>query len=156
MEPTSAESEALSLIGSQRWAALATVGDGPLASMVAYAVEPGLGGLLMFLSGLSAHARNLLADGRASLVMSAPDPGSGDPQTLPRITLTGIVEVIERSSPEFAAAWERYVTRFPAAAPRVVLRDFELFRMRVETARYVGGFAEAHTFDGDRLRAAAG
>jgi len=45
-----------------RWAALATYGDGvPLASMVAYACEPGFAGFLLHLSRLSAHTRNLLA-----------------------------------------------------------------------------------------------
>jgi putative heme iron utilization protein len=155
-EPSSAETEALSLISTQRWAALATVGEGPLGSMVAYAVEPGLTGLLLFLSGLSAHTRRLLADGRASLAVSAPDPGHGDPQALPRVSLTGVVEVIERRSAEFPEAWERYVARFPEAGPRVGLGDFQLFRLRVEQARYVGGFAQAHTISGDRLRAAAG
>lgn len=154
-EPSIAESEALSLILAQRWAALATVGNGPLGSMVAYAVEPGLHGLLMFLSGLSAHTRHLLADGRASVVISVPDPGHGDPQTLPRISLAGVVEVIERSSAEFEEAWVRYAARFPAAAPRVGLGDFQLFRLRVEQARYIGGFGQAHTISGDRLRAAA-
>lgn len=153
---TSSDVEAVSLIFSRRWAALATVGaEGPLASMVAYAPEPGLAGVLLFLSGLSARTRHLLADRRASLAISAPDPGEGDPQTLPRISLQGEVELIGRSSPSFPSAWEVYVKRLPSAAPLRELSDFDLFRLVVDRARYVGGSGRARTIDGDRLRAAA-
>jgi hypothetical protein len=144
------------LVLGQRWAAVATLDDGhPLASMVAYAVEPGLEGLLFFLSGLSRHTRNLVADGRASLAISAQDTGEGDPQTLPRVTLNGLAEVLARTDPRFAGAAACYVARFPAAASRFDLGDFLLFRFLVTDARYVGGFARAVSLTGDELREAA-
>jgi putative heme iron utilization protein len=144
------------LVFSQRWAALASIDDGqPLASMVAYAAEPGLEGLLLFLSGLSQHTRNLVADGRASLVVSAPDTGVGDPQTLPRVTLNGRALVIARHDPLFDEAAARYVARFPDSAMRFGLGDFLLFRFAVADARYVGGFARAISLSGDDLREAA-
>ena len=60
METTEREKLAR-LIRGGRWAALATYGDGaPLASMAAYACEPGFAGFLLHLSRLSAHTRNLL------------------------------------------------------------------------------------------------
>ncbi len=149
------EREAVSLILAGRWAALATVGkNGPLASMVAYAPEAQLEGVLMFLSGLSAHTRNLAADRRAALAISAPDPGEGDPQTLARISLEGTVSRVDRSSAGFPDAWASYSARFPAAASRLGLADFDLFRLTIERARYVGGFARARTISAERLQAA--
>lgn len=143
------------LVLSQRWGALATLNDGaPLASMVAYAPEPGLAGLLLFLSGLSLHTRNLTADPRTSLVVGQPDPGTGDPQTLPRVSLQGRALEISREAQEFGTAWGHYVARFPEAAPRLNLGDFMLLRLIVDEARYVGGFARAVTLDGDELREA--
>ena len=154
--PSALDLEVARLIVTSRWAALATLDDGsPLASMVAYAPEPGLAGLLFFLSGLSLHTQNLLADPRGSLAVSEPDPGTGDPQTLRRVTLSGRVEEIPRDTAAFAADWASYVGRFPDAEPRLALGDFRLFRLVVDEARYVGGFARATTLDGDRLRAAA-
>jgi putative heme iron utilization protein len=154
--PSSVHIEATRLLLEQRWAALATLHEGaPHASMVAYAAEPGLDGLLVFLSGLSAHTHDLLADPRASLVVSAPDSGSGDPQLLPRIGVQGRAIPIDRRSEAFPPAGDRYVARFPEARPRFSLADFVLFRFVPEEARYVGGFARATSLTGADLRASA-
>lgn len=153
---SSIQIEIARLVLSKRWGALATLNDGaPLASMVAYAPEPELGGLLMFLSGLSAHTRNLLDDPRCSLAVTETDPGKGDPQTLPRVSLQGHVQEISADLAGYAATWARYAARFPDAESRRGLGDFHLFRMVVEEARYVGGFARAVTLAGEELREAA-
>jgi putative heme iron utilization protein len=144
------------LVAGNRWAALGTVAAGaPAVSMVAYAPEPAMRALLLFLSGLSSHTQNLRADPRASIAISAPDPGAGDPQELARVTLGGIAVPLARESPEFAELWPRYLDRFPAAARTVMLPDFTLFRMEVRSGRYVGGFARAVDLDPARLSAAA-
>ena len=154
--PSANERDAAALVLENRWAALATIVDGaPLASMVAYAPEPGLASLVMHLCGLAAHTGALLREPRASLVISAPDPGAGDPQTIPRITLQGHAFPVERDAAEFEGAWRVYVERFPDAAPRLDLGDFVLFRFVPGEARFVGGFARAVTLDADRLRGAA-
>lgn len=134
------------LLRGQRWGALATAAaDGPLASMVAFVAEPGCSGLLLHLSRLAAHTRNLLADPRVSLVIGAPDGGEGDPQTLPRVTLSGTVEIVERDAADYATARARYLQRLPGAEPRFGFGDFGLFRLRPREARYVGGFGRAWT-----------
>jgi putative heme iron utilization protein len=145
--------DVVTLVQQQRWAALATVSEGvPLASMVAYAVEPGLGGLLLFLSQMAAHTRHVVASPQASLAVTTPDTGEGDPQLLPRVSLQGRAVEITRADEGFALAAARYVQRFPDALPRFQLGDFLLFRFEIDEARYVGGFARASTFTGDQLR----
>ena len=149
--------EARELLWGQRWGALATVdAEGPLASMVAYAVEPGSGGLLLFLSGLAAHSRALAAEPRCSLVVGEADTGAGDPQTLARLTVRGEARVVARAAADFAVAWATYLARFPDAAPRVALADFQLYRLTPASARYVGGFARAASLSPADLRAATG
>jgi hypothetical protein len=148
--------DVVTLVQQQRWAALATVGDeAPLASMVAYAVEPELGGLLFFLSQLAAHTRHLLAHPQTSLAVTAPDTGDGDPQLLPRVSLQGRAVPVARDGERFAMAGALYVQRFPDSLPRFELGDFLLFRFEIDDARYVGGFARASTFTGDQLHATA-
>jgi len=148
--------EVVPLIQQQRWGALATVSDDvPLASMVAYAVEPGLGGLLFFISQLSAHTRHLLAHPQTSLAITAPDTGEGDPQLLPRVSLQGRAVPVARDDERFAMVGALYVKRFPDSLPRFELGDFLLFRFEIDEARYVGGFARASTFTGDQLRGTA-
>jgi hypothetical protein len=154
--PSAIQLEVTRLILAQRWAAIATNDEGaPLASMVAYAPEPGLRGLLLFISQLAAHTRNLLASGGTSLAITAPDTGEGDPQMLPRVSLQGRVTPIPRDAPDFAEAATRYVARFPASERRFQLGDFVMFRFVPEEARYVGGFARATTYTGAQLREAA-
>jgi len=122
--------------------------------MVAYATEPDLSGLFLFLSSLAEHTRNLIAEPRTSLVVSEPDPGTDDPQTLARVTLKGTGAAIERAAPAFTSSWGFYVARFPEAAPRLGLGDFSLFRVAIHEARYVGGFARATTISPERLSSA--
>lgn len=157
MSATKAELDAARLVLARRWAAMATLSsDGPSASMVAYAPEFDLSILVLFLSGLSEHTRNLIEEPRVSLVISEPDPGFGDPQTLARVGIKGVAEMVERTSKEFAGAWDTYVARLPDASPRLALGDFSLFRVVVSEARYVGGFARAGTIAAGRLSSAAG
>ncbi len=156
MSTTSSELAAARLLSGHRWAALATLGeDGPAASMVAYAPAFDLTSLHLFLSGLSEHTRNVIAQPRVALVVSEVDPGSGDPQTLARVSAKGTAEIVERTAPGFDAAWRTYVGRFPDAAPRIALGDFSLFRLTILEARYVGGFAMAGTIPVGRLSVAA-
>lgn len=155
-EMTGIERDVVTLIEEQRWAALATVtDDGPLASMVAYAVEPKLGGLLIFVSQLAAHTRSLLQSPRCSFVISAPDLGNGDPQLLPRVSLRGLATPVARDDDEFSMAAARYARRFPDALPRFELGDFHLLRFVIHDARYVGGFARAASFTGEQLHLAS-
>ena len=148
--------KAVQMIRDFRWGALATTSEqGPMASMVSYAVTPNLD-ILMFLSRLARHTRNLDDNPVASLVVSGPDrPDVADPQTLPRVSVQGSVVPIPREDPEFESAWNTYVGRFPAAAPRLGLGDFNIYRLVPSEARYVGGFGAARTIKSDALREAA-
>jgi putative heme iron utilization protein len=144
------------LIRGQRWAALATHGGGkPLASMVAFAPEPGFAGFLLLLSRLSLHTRHLLADPAASLAISEADTGAGNPQTLARVSLQGRVEEIPADAPDFPAARALYEKRLPSSAPLFGFGDFHLFRLVPEEARFVAGFAQAYTVTPSELAQAS-
>lgn len=144
--------EAASLVLTERWAAIATLGEGgPLSSMVSYAVEPGSCTILMLLSPMALHTRNLLDDPRASLSVTRPDTGSGDPQELARITLTGTCAALPRGSEEDAEARRAYAGRYPDAGERLTLPDMLLFRFVPHEARYVGGFGRAVRMTGAQL-----
>ena len=136
------------LLSAARWASLATVDEAgmPMASMVGYlSAEPPVSAYI-HLSRLAAHTGNLLANGRAALVVSENDDGQGDPQELTRVTLQGKVQVIERDAEEYATARERYLQRLPASERLFDFPDFILFRLDVIEARFVGGFGQARTF----------
>lgn len=140
------------LIRRQRWAALATVRSGvPYASMVAYVPEPDFSGFLLHLSRLAPHTRNLLDHPQASLVITEPDTGAGDPQTLQRVSLQVKAEPVPRAAPGYAQARDYYLMRLPDAEQRFGFEDFVLFRLVPELVHYVAGFGRAYTLGVERL-----
>ena len=145
------------LIREGRWAALATYGAGaPLASMVAYAAEAGFAGLLLHLSRLSAHTRNLLGSPYASIAISEPDSARvRDPQTLARVSLQGEARPLPDGSPGYAEARALYEKRFPDSSPLFGFEDFLLFRLVPREARFVAGFARAYTVSAAELAEAS-
>jgi putative heme iron utilization protein len=140
------------LLAASRWAALAVVDDGaPAAAMTSYAMAPDGPALYVLLSQMALHTRALLAEPRAALVVSAPDTGEGDPQTLPRLSLAGVALALVPGTPEHDAGRAAYVGRFPGAAERFELADFVLFRFEPAEARWVGGFGRALRMTGAQL-----
>ena len=156
METTEREKLARLLRGG-RWAALATHGDGaPLASMVAYACEPGFTGILIHISQLSAHTRNLLESPLASIVISEPDSDRvRNPQTLARVSIQGEARILREDASGYAEARALYEKRFPDSSPLFGFKDFLLFRLVPREARFVAGFARAYTVDLEELEEAA-
>ena len=138
-----------SLLRTQRWAALATLGlkNKPEASMVAYAVDENLDAVYLHLSQLAAHSRNLQQNPDASLVISETDTGEEDPQQLARVSLYGRVTPIPTDEPVYAKAKDCYLGRLPTAEPLFDFGDFHLLRFEIYTARFVGGFAQAYSYD---------
>lgn len=132
------------LLAASRWAALAVLHDGaPAAAMTSFALAPEGAALYVHLSQMALHTRALLEEPRAAFVVSAPDTGEGDPQTIPRLSLSGIALALVPGTPEFDAGRRAFVGRFPEAEERFALADFILFRFEPSEARWVGGFGRA-------------
>lgn len=124
-----------------RKAALATSLEGrPYVSLVTLAFDHDLSPILL-LSRLADHTRNLLADSRAALLLDGTD-GHVNPQTGPRVTLTGTVA--EEADSRLR---RRFLARHPGAALYAGFGDFAIWRMSVERAHFVGGFGRAVWFD---------
>lgn len=141
------------LLQRQRWAALATLdSEGlPEGSMVAYAIFDNR--LILHLSELASHSRNLQRQPLAALTISENDDGIGDPQQLARLSLRGRTTRLERSARDYNDICESYIARLPDAAPLFDFGDFNLYTFTPERGRFVGGFGQAHTLTATRLRA---
>lgn len=138
----------IALLRDHRWAALATTGqDGKAeASMVAYALDEKLDALYLHLSQLASHSRNLQHHPHASLVISETDSGHGDPQELARVTLYGQAEILQKNESGYEEGKRRYLQHLPTAEPLFEFADFRLFRFVIQKVRFVGGFAQAHSY----------
>jgi hypothetical protein len=141
------------LLATQRVAALGTLDeDGlPFVSMVPYALEPGSASLVIHVSALAAHTRNLQAMPHVSLlVMQAEVPGE-PVHALPRVTLVGHATVPEAGSAAWADSRAAYLTRFPESLPMTQLGDFMFVAIHILGARQVAGFGAARSLDADEM-----
>ena len=135
-EPSPAWQARLLLRGA-RVGTLATSAEGqPFASLVTPACAPDLS-VLLLLSALSEHTRHLRADPRCA-VMVAGVAETLNPQTAPRVTVTGLAEI--EYDPALKARW---LAVHPYARLYADFTDFALFRIRPLAGQLVGGFARA-------------
>jgi putative heme iron utilization protein len=134
------------LLGGQRVLALAVLVDGaPYVGLLPFALERGYGSLLIHASDLALHSRGLAPDAPFSALIQAPDSPERDPLQIPRVTLQGRVEVLERGGDDYEQGKTLYTTAFPASQVTFGLGDFRLYRLKLEKGRLIGGFARAAT-----------
>jgi heme iron utilization protein len=141
----------------RRIASLGTLHQGePFVSMVPYAVLPDASGLVVHVSGLSAHTGDMLASPRVSVMIAAADAPDALAQALPRVTIQADAVPIAASDPGHGAARAAYLARFPHAARIFELPDFSLFVIRPVSLRLIAGFAQARTLPPQALAEALG
>jgi heme iron utilization protein len=105
----------------------------PYASLVTLATDVN-GTPLLLISRLAWHTQNLLADGRASILIDGTG-AEGDPLAGGRVTLIGRVARTESET-----ARRRFLARHPAAQVYADFPDFGFFKLEIERAHYIGGF----------------
>jgi putative heme iron utilization protein len=137
------------LLRAAQSAALGTIGDDglPSVSLVTPATAPDLS-VIMLLSSLSEHRRNLERDDRCGLMVTGA-AASPNAQTAPRLSLSG------RASPappaEAPNLRRRFLAAHPYAANYAAFGDFALWWFVLERAQFVGGFARAHRLSPEEL-----
>ena len=133
------------LLRAARAGTLATQRDGqPFAGLVTPATAPDLSPL-MLLSDLSEHTRHLRIDPRCAL-MVAGEAAEVNPQTAPRLTVSGRASIV--AEPALRARW---LALHPYAALYFDFGDFNLWRVEILEASFVGGFARAFRLPTARL-----
>ena len=108
----------------------------PFGSVMPYGLD--INGRPVFLiSTMAMHTQNLLADPRASLLVTQPDV-TGDPLGAARVTLVGNVSSVVQC--DLADARKLYLARYENSKYWVDFEDFSFYRMNVVDVYYVGGF----------------
>lgn len=136
------------IVRRARAASLATVipakAGFPYVSLVTVACDMSASPL-MLLSTLADHTRNLADDPRASLLFEETSRRS-NPQTGPRVTLSGTIKKVRDED-----LAQRFLARHPTAAMYAGFTDFAFYKMTVERAHWVGGFARARWLPARRI-----
>ena len=140
------------LLSGRPIAALATLHRGePATSMVPFVLPPGQAHILIHVSSLATHTRDMLDHPRVSLLVTAETGGPWSPQALPRVSLQADAQPLERDGPDYVEARARYLGRFPDAAQMFELGDFSIVVLRPVSARLVAGFGRAYSLVADAL-----
>jgi heme iron utilization protein len=121
--------------------------------MVPFVVSPSETLLLIHVSALATHTRDMLDHPRVSVLVTAEVTGSTSPQALPRVSLIADAVPLERDGSGYLEARERYLARFPDAAQTFELGDFSIFALRLQSARLIAGFGRAYSLAGESLKA---
>lgn len=140
------------LLHAQELAALGTLHKGePAVSMVPYALLPDTATLVVHVSTLATHTQDMLAHAGVSLLVMDGRHADVPPQAVARAILQAQASRCPPDAAEHALAREAYLRRFPQSAPMFDFSDFSLFLLRTRSARFVGGFAQAWSIQGEAL-----
>ena len=120
---------------------LANTDGWPYGSLVTVAIDNDVSPLLLF-STLADHTRNLAVDERASLLFEQASR-HGNPQRGSRVTILGNIR--RTNKPEHG---RRFLDIHPEAEMYAGFSDFSFFRMNIDRAHWVGGFAKAQWLSG--------
>ena len=138
------------LLTAQRVAALGTRHrEDPQVTMVPFVLDmeaPEAPTLLIHVSGLATHTRDLQVHPTVSLMVmdTLVDPEAA--QALGRVTVQGDARFLERGTEEDDRARAAYLARFPSAEITFGLADFSMVRIQPHSARLVAGFGRAFGF----------
>jgi putative heme iron utilization protein len=142
-----------SLLNTHRVAALGTLDETGQAfvSMVPFAMDANNGTLVIHVSGLAAHTRNLERIPRVSLMVMQAEVMGEAVHALPRVTLDGVATVLAADSPACLSARAAYLARFPDVEYMTQLGDFRFVAIAVSGARQVAGFGAARSIEAEEL-----
>jgi len=123
----------------------------PFGSIVPYDVTE-QGDIIIYVSKISEHYKNIISDSRASLFISDPF-GIHDPQAHARATL--LVNFIPVEKDSLSEVEKSYRARFPNSESFEISHDFVFMRGAPENIRWIGGFGDMGWVNGDAYRGAS-
>ena len=141
------------MLHTQRVASLGTLNaeGGPFVSMVPFAIDPEAGCLVIHVSLLAPHTRNLLSNPAVSVMVMQAEVAGEPVHALPRVSMDGTAARLEPQSPSWLAARDVYLARFPDAEPMTRLGDFNFVVIHLTAARQVAGFGTARPLEAEDL-----
>ncbi|MES9990507.1 MAG: pyridoxamine 5'-phosphate oxidase family protein [Candidatus Thiodiazotropha sp.] len=102
------------------------------------------GNLLLLISHLAQHTRNLESNPNCSLTLT--EQGDGDVQQLARLTCLSQVETVNSK-----ASAERYFRFYPETRRYQKELNFRFYRLQIKHFYFIGGFGSARWIDPSRI-----
>ncbi|MBD3870866.1 MAG: hypothetical protein IFJ97_05845 [Acidobacteria bacterium] len=107
---------------------------------------------LIHASQLARHSRGLQPGSPFSALIHASDEQQNDALQVPRVTISGTVQLVAQADADFESSRQAFIDRFPSSAQTFHLGDFNLYRLHFEWGRLVSGFARAISLSPDIFR----
>jgi len=104
---------------------------------------------LIHASQLARHSRGLQPGSPFSALIHASDEQQNDALQVPRVTISGTVQLVAQADADFDSSRQAFIDRFPSSAQTFHLGDFNLYRLHFEWGRLVSGFARAISLSPD-------
>ena len=117
--------------------------------MCPYALLPAGQGLVVHVSRLATHTRDMLEHPGVSVLVTDRRSPEVPAQAVARATLQGSALACAEGDPQYAAARAAYLARFPDTEFMFGFADFSLFVIVPRAVRFVGGFAQAWSVTGE-------
>ena len=141
------------LLTEPRVLSLGVLVDGrPHVGLLPFVAESDYGSALIHASQLARHSRGLQPGSPYSILIHACEEQEKDALQVPRITISGTVQLVAQADADFDAARQAYIDRFPSSEQTFLLGDFNLYRLHFEWGRLVSGFARAVTLSPDSFK----
>lgn len=116
----------------------------PFGSVAPFVVDH-QGALVILISTLAEHTKNILHNPKVSLVVLK---DAQDLQSNARLTLLGKAVQADKAD---TALRERYLRYHPQAERYFDMHDFSFYRIQISQARYIAGFGKMGWIEGDDL-----
>ena len=131
---------------------LATVGGSSLRASDAPYVRGTAGDFYIYISRLSEHTADLIANPQASVLIIEDESAAKQVFARMRASYLCEVETIHSGNPSYPKILEQMAQRFGNVVELLrSLPDFVLFRLSPLSGRFVAGFGQAYDLFGDRL-----
>jgi heme iron utilization protein len=138
--------EARQLLRTHRYGVLSTLSKKynghPFGSIIQYLVDQD-GSLLILISNLAEHTKNIINDARISLITH--DQNNSNILTQGRVTVIG--NALPEPDRELVAL--RYIRYFPEASTYLAMQDFSFYRIQPMAIRFISGFGKIHWLNMD-------
>lgn len=108
--------------------------------------------VLIHASQLARHSRGLQPGSPYSALIHSSNEEQNDALQVPRISISGTVQLVAQADADFESSREAFIDRFPSSAQTFHLGDFNLYRLHFEWGRLVSGFARAITLSPDLFK----
>lgn len=112
----------------------------PFGSIVPFVITH-TGDVIIYISDIALHTRNIKADSKVSLTVF--DPSEDDSQANGRVTIMGDAHQVSQED-EIAQCANLYYALFPQARAYQQTHDFHFYKISVARVRFIGGFGKIH------------